>query len=144
MRNSKAFTLLEMLIVIAIISILFLAMGININSLQNEARISKATADIKTVQIAVEAYYKNYMYDFPPEEDYQAVLLEVSPRVLEGNLIDPFGETSASLYKYKLSANGNYYVIYSLGVRRAGVASVSDGGKVASQGDPVWVSNGHL
>lgn len=119
-------------------------MGINVSSLQHEANISRSHGDLKTLQIALEAYYKNYMYEFPEEASYQTTLLEANPRVLEGNLIDPFGETNISLYFYKLSPNGLYYVLYSSGISRRGKASVNDQGVVTLTRDPVWVSNGHL
>jgi len=144
MLKKKAFTLIDLLIIIAVIFIIFSAMGINIRSLQNEAKISKVVADIKTLQIAVETYYKNFMYEFPPEENYQSVLLEMNPRVLETNLIDPFGKTSTSLYRYKLSQSNNYYVIYSVGLRRTGDPRINDNGTVVPEGSPIWVSNGHL
>jgi len=142
-RNRKGFTLVEILIVITIIAIVFLAMAINISGLQNEARISRIRADLKTLQLAIESYYKNYMYVFPPVENYQTVLLDATPRVLESNLIDPFGATTSSLYAYDLSPGGAYFIIYSRGMGGGGEARVDDSGTVSVAGSPVWVSNGH-
>ena len=144
MRKKRGFTLIEVLIVIAIISIIFAAMVVNISGFQNEAKISRAMGDLKTLQLALEAYYKNYMYEFPPEENYQRTLIEAVPRVLEGNLIDPFGKDNSSLYLYKLSLNGTYYVLYSPGISHLGNAKVDDRGTVGLSWGPVWVSNGHL
>ncbi len=142
--SRKGFTLIEMLIVIAIISIIFASMAINIKGLQNEARVSKARGDLKTLQIALESYYKNYMYEFPPVDNYQRELIEAIPMVLEGNLIDPFGKTCTSQYIYKLSPNEDYYIMYSIGISGRGDAAVSSGGHLNIGADPVWVSNGNL
>ncbi len=144
MKKQKGFTIIEMLIVIAIISIIFSAMRINITGLQNEAKTSKARADLKTLQLAIESYYKNYMYEFPPKRNCQRVLLEATPRILEANVIDPFGGTTISQYIYDLSPNETYYVIYSLGIGSRGEALVSNDGVVELSWNPVWVSNGHL
>ena len=144
MRRRRGFTIIEILIVIMIIAIIFTAMGINISSLQREANISRVKADLKTLQLAVESYYKNYMYVFPPEGEYQTILIEATPRILEGNQIDPFGETTSTLYRYKLSPNGSYYVIYSLGMGRSGKAAVSDDGVLSESGGPILISNGVL
>jgi general secretion pathway protein G len=143
MRRRRGFTIIEILIVIMIIAIIFTAMGINISSLQREANMSRIRADLKTLQLAVESYYKNYMYVFPPVNDYQTILIDATPRILEGNQIDPFGETTSTLYAYNLSPNGSYFVIYSPGAGGSGKASVSDDGIVSVSGRPIWVSNGH-
>jgi type II secretory pathway pseudopilin PulG len=143
LNKRSAFTFLETLIVLAIVTIIFTAMGMNVRSLQNEAKISKAVADLKLLQVAIESYYKNYMYEFPPAQNYQNELYDAIPRILEGNLIDPFGPTTISLYSYSFSQNKSYYVIYSLGVKRKGYAVVDDGGAVSLSGDPIWISNGH-
>jgi prepilin-type N-terminal cleavage/methylation domain-containing protein len=144
MKIRRAFTILELLIVIAIITIIFSAMAINVTSLQNEAKISRAQGDLKTLQIAIESYYKNYMYEFPAEDNYQRTLLESTPRVLESNLIDCFGATSISLYKYTLSPNGSYYIVHSLGISRRGEARVGNAGIISVERDPIWATNGHL
>jgi len=144
MRKRAGFTLLEIILVIVIISIIFTAMGISISSLQNEARVSVVNADLKELQLAIESYYKNYMYEFPPMLDYQRILLDATPRILNRNLIDPFGDTPASLYVYALSPNETYYVIYSLGVRRRGRAAVSDDGDLMTSGNPILITNGRL
>lgn len=142
MRKRRGFTLIEVLLVIMIISIIFTAMGINITSLQNEARASKAVADLKLLQLAIESYYKNYMYQYPPVDGYQSELLDAIPRILEQNLFDPFGVSIASFYVYSLSPNMDYYVAYSLGIGGHGSAFVGDDGGLRSSGGAICITNG--
>ncbi|MFA4858158.1 MAG: prepilin-type N-terminal cleavage/methylation domain-containing protein, partial [Candidatus Margulisiibacteriota bacterium] len=85
----KGFTIVEVLIVIAIIAILLNLMMLSVKGFQNEARVSHVRADLRTLQIAIEAYSKNH-FTYPPVENYQTVLLAEPSRVLDENLLDPF------------------------------------------------------
>lgn len=142
--KKKGFTLIEILIVIMIIAIILTFMGISVKGMQIEANISKTKGDLRTVQLAIEAYYKNHDNAFPPEENYQRTLLLVNPRVLQGNMFDPFAKSINEQYIYKLSPNTHYFVIYSLGMWRRGEASVSDSGEVTKNKSAICVTNGKI
>jgi len=144
MRSEKGFTLVEILIVIVVIAAIFSFMGITVSGMQNEAKTSKARADIRTIQVAVEAYHKNNGHSFPAEENYQRILLDASPRILPSNMFDPFAKVINTQYQYKLSPNGKYYAIYSLGIWRRGEVSVSDSGNVTITNEAIYVTNGKI
>ena len=55
----KGFTLIELMIVIVIISILIGAALPRFKGMQDEANQTKAQAELRTMQIAVESYYIN-------------------------------------------------------------------------------------
>ena len=156
MKKSKGFTLIELLIVMAVIAILIAIAIPSFRGMQNEARKTKAQGDVRVIKIAVESYYKNHNNIYPTDSGaaiaYQTELMSVSPRILESNLYDPFGDSSTTPYVYALSVAGSpstakYYIIYSVGPGGAGTASVDNNGLVTvSTGDAgaVWESNGHL
>jgi prepilin-type N-terminal cleavage/methylation domain-containing protein len=144
----KAFTLIELLIVMAVIAILIAIAIPSFRGMQNEARKTKAQGDVRVIKIAVESYYKNHSNQYPAEASYQTTLLAASPRILESNLYDPFGATSTTPYVYSLStgdpATAQYYMIYSVGPAATGIAAVSNSGIVTASGEAIWESNGRL
>ena len=57
MKNKKGFTLLELLIVIAIIGILTALATVSYSSAQKKARDAQRKSDLKAIQNAMEQYY---------------------------------------------------------------------------------------
>jgi len=66
--TSRAFTLIELLIVIAIITILALIAVPNFLESQTRAKVSRAQADMRSIATAVEAYAVDYG-TIPPDSD---------------------------------------------------------------------------
>ncbi len=138
--RKKGLTIVEILIVLAIIAILSNWMVLSIKGFQNEARQSQVKADLKTLQVALEAYYKNNS-TYPDPANYQSLLVNASPRILESNLVDPFVTQVSSTYAFSLSSNRAYYVLYSVGLSMNGSVQINDEGKITASGSPIWVSN---
>ncbi|MBU0672470.1 MAG: hypothetical protein KJ732_05535 [Candidatus Margulisbacteria bacterium] len=47
------------------------------------------------------------------------------------------------MFTSKISANGNYYVVYSIGSGGIGVMTINDTGEVeVTTGSPIYISNG--
>ena len=65
MKRSKAFTLIELLIVMAVIAILIAIAIPSFRGMQTEARQTKAQGDTRVLKIAVESYYKNHTNTYP-------------------------------------------------------------------------------
>lgn len=148
MKKNKGFTLIELLIVIAIIVILMSIAVPSFKGMQIEARKTKVQGDLGTLQVAIEAYYKDYGYKYPAEANYQATLTGARPQMLSDVLSDPFGTTSTTEYAYSLSthdpATSYYYIVYSVGLNGNGTAAVSAAGIVTATNGAIWASNGHL
>ncbi len=148
MKKSKAFTLIELLIVMAVIAILIAIAIPSFRGMQNEARKTKAQGDVRVIKTAIESYYKNNGNLYPDVTNYQTTLKNASPTIMEANLYDPFIAGGSTPYSYALSggtpANSNYYVIWSVGPAGTGTAAVSAAGIVSAPGDAIWESNGHL
>jgi prepilin-type N-terminal cleavage/methylation domain-containing protein len=115
LRKSKAFTLIELLIVMAVIAILIAIAIPSFRGMQNEARKTRAQGDVRVIKTAIESYYKNHNNSYPAVAGYQTTLLNASPRILDSNLYDPFVAGGATPYAYALSGTGpsdsNYYII---------------------------------
>jgi general secretion pathway protein G len=138
--HKRGFTIIELLIVMAVIAIL-VSIGIpSFRAMQTEGWKTKAERDVVALKIAVEAYYKNHGA-FPGESGYQTTLLSEIPPMLESALDDPF--KPGTPYVYDLSPSGSYYVIYSVGPGAGGTMGVADTGSVTtSAGSPIYATNG--
>jgi len=148
MRKNYGLTLVELLIVMAVITIII---GIAIPSfrgMQDEARKVKAQGDLKVLKVAIESYYKNNGNQYPDRTNYQSLLRAALPMMVDRDLYDPFGSTSTTQYVYELSnddpATSHYYVLYSVGPAGGGQAIVDNNGTVTATGDAIWASNGHV
>lgn len=140
----KGFTLIELLIVIMVIAILIGIALPRFRGMQDEASTTKAAAELRTLQTGVESYFIHRTPHVYPVAGatWQTNLVNASPQIIGGALTDPFNGTNQ--YQYGLSANGRFYVIYSIGPDRAGgVTGISDAGAIqGTPGDDIYVSNG--
>ncbi len=139
----KGFTLIELLIVIMVIAILIGIALPRFRGMQDEASTTKAAAELRTLQTAVESYYiHRNPHIYPAAGGYQATLIAVTPQIIGAQLNDPF--SPGNVYSFSLSANGQYYVIWSIGADRAsGVTGVGNTGAITgAPGDDIYVSNG--
>ena len=120
MLNQKAFTIIELVIVI---SVLIILIGITIPSMrgmQQSGMIVKIKKELQTFQAAVESYYTNSSpnaYPMTPGSGSAVMganyLVTASPQIITSPLLDPYDPGYE--YWYFLSANGQYYVIASQG-----------------------------
>lgn len=140
--KSRGFTLIEVLIVIAILAILYSMAAANVMGMQTEAKIARAKGDLKTLKLAIDAYIKNNNA-CPKKDDYQYLLIRQSPNIVYGNLIDPFGTTMNTLYSFEISDNNENYVVYSIGPKKDGKAAIGNDGMVSISGTPLFETNGY-
>lgn len=75
-RKDQGFTLVEVMVVMAIIALLVTVVAINVWPSLNKANSQKASADIRILEQAVEMYRLDMM-DFPPESAGLEALVEV-------------------------------------------------------------------
>jgi general secretion pathway protein G len=134
----KGFTLVEIMIVVAIIGIIAGLAIPNVTRMRIVGNISKARGDLRALQTALENYYIHHNNTYPAS---LSLLTAATPRVIYSLPKDPFA--SANNYGYSLSSNGNYYVIYSVGQNVNGVAAVNDNGNVTETNSAfcIYVSN---
>jgi general secretion pathway protein G len=112
----------ELMVVIVIIGLLATVVAINVLPSQDRAMVTKAKADIATLEQAIETYRLDNL-DFP--DDLQALVaapptLASPDRYRPGGYVrrlpeDPWGEP----YRYRRpSAHGGQFDVYSLGADR--------------------------
>lgn len=108
MKNKKAFTVIELLMVIAIMGILLAVITLNFFNLQNQGKFAKTTADLRVVKIAIEAYAVKH-------NDFPATLPDV---LLDGTVLTILPTDSynpSDYFHYYLSPDHKYYALWSPG-----------------------------
>jgi hypothetical protein len=104
-------------------------------------KTTRAQGDLRVLKIAIESYYHNQGH-YPNEAKYQTLLLQASPQIVEEVLYDPFSKGGRSEYKYTLSKNKKYYIIYSKGKSGNDLAAIYDSGIVKAKKSVIWEGNG--
>lgn len=141
----KGFTLVELLIVIMVIAILIGIALPRFGGMRDEGNTTKAAAELRTLQAAVESWYMHRNpHTYPsPGSNWEAQLTTATPQILGSVLYDPFGASATTQYRY--ARNGAYYVIWSLGPNRTStITGISSTGTVtpSATDDDIFVSNG--
>lgn len=114
--NKKGFTLIELLVVISVIAILVGIAVPRFRGMQDEANTSKSNAEVRVLQTAIESFYMNSTPNVYPGTTTAICVDDLngaSPLIVGEVLYDPF--RSSAEYRYRLSSNGTYYVVYSYG-----------------------------
>ncbi len=135
--KKTGFTLIELLIVISVIAILMSIALPRFKGMQQEANIAKSKSDLRTLQSAVESYFIH-------NNAYPATLTALTtanPQIILTVPQDPFANAD---YGYALSANGSYFVVYSIGYTANGSAVIDNTGVVTQTNGAscIYASNG--
>jgi type II secretion system protein G len=142
MKRDGGFTLIEMMIVIVVIAILLGVMLPQFRGTQDEAAISRAKSELRTLATAIESYYIHNSNTLPTA---LSNLTTATPRIVTIIPDDPF-RASGTDYTYATDTNGVYYVVYSYGTDRAAdISGINTSGQMTESDNctqDVWVSNG--
>jgi len=140
--RKKGFTIIELLIVIAVIAILVGIALPRFKGMQDEGKIAQAKGELRTLQTAVESYYIHNSNAYPA--NINAALTAATPNIIGAvSPTDPFN--GANLYGYATAGTPvSYYVIYSIGPAGTGSAAVSATGVVTETvgASCIYVTNG--
>lgn len=119
-RYNRGFTLLEIIVVVAIIAILAAYIAPKVAGRVDDARISKAKSDIRVLESSLELY-KLDNFNYPSSEQGLEALVnrpsgENTRNWREGGYIkklnkDPWGND----YRYQFPGNNGEFDVYSLG-----------------------------
>ena len=115
-RNRVGFTLIEVLLVVAILIILAALAVVNVRQAYINARKNAARLDIKTISQTIDAYYLD-LGSYPPTLEALVTMPDglansskwSGPYLKDGLPADPWGNA------YKYSADGTSFVIASAG-----------------------------
>ncbi len=136
----KGFTILELLIVIAVITILIGIALPRFRGMQEEGFIAQAKGELRTLQTAVESFYIHNSNVYP--DTWPTDIEDAAPDIIGLNApTDPFNKGND--YGYVTGGtNDEYYVIYSVGPDGDGNAVITAGAIVEGNGDScIYVSN---
>jgi len=125
-KNQKAFSLIELLVVITIIGILSTVASVSLGSSREKARDAKRLSDIKQIQTSLEMYY-DAKRQYPEGGDIcitdtpgDYIKLDPSKKIESNGVIfmakiplDPL-DTGSSMYKYKRTSAKTYELLYQL------------------------------
>lgn len=140
----KGFTIIELLVVITVIAILVGIALPRFKGMQDEGNISKAKAELRTLQSAVESYYIHNSNAYPATgaAALQTALASAVPSIINYVPTDPFSSTGAD-YGYVLGGTNNkFYVIYSAGPAGNGSAVITSDAVVETNGSTcIYASN---
>lgn len=139
-KRRSAFTLIEMLIVIVVISILIGVLLPGFRGAQDEAAEQRARSELRTLATAIESYYIHNSNDLPAN---LTALITATPRIISKVPDDPF-RSGSNDYGYAEDSNGVYYVIWSYGGDRAAdiTGMDTDGTLAGVNDDDIFVTNG--
>jgi len=108
-NRSRAFTLIELLIVVAIIAILALIAVPNFLEAQTRAKVSRVKADLRNIRVGLEAYRvdsNEYPGVFPPDlMGERWAQLSTPVAYLTGGFVDPFGRKETESYPGAFDSN---------------------------------------
>ena len=117
--NKKAFTIIEILVIIAVIIILISLIVPRLRAMQDNGTLAKTKKETQIIASALESYYAfNLNHVYPPSTiTLQATyLINASPKVVGNIVYDPFVATGTTEYNYLSSLNGKYYIVFSAGL----------------------------
>lgn len=111
-RSVTGFTLIEMLIVIAVIVALASIILPSFKGMQEEGDMVGAKGEVNTIKTALESFYMHNSYQYP---SYLTQLLSAQPRIINEMPEDRFNRPNN--YNYQTPTTG-YYVVWSNGPDR--------------------------
>jgi prepilin-type N-terminal cleavage/methylation domain-containing protein len=148
-QREAGFTLIEMLIVIALIAVLVGIALPRLRAAQMEGDYAKAAGELRTLQAGVESYYIHNSRAYPNQATtvdttWQSNLTGATPQLIAAVLTDPFDPANEYRYATSAASNSEYYVVFSVGPdRTADITGISTAGAiVGGPDDDIYITNG--
>ena len=137
--NKKGFTLLELIIVIAVISILIAIALPRFKGMQDEGDIAKSKGELRTLQTAEESFY---IHNSPSYPSALSAVTTASPSIVTSIPTDPFSSSSGGYGYVRGGTNSKFYVIYSVGPGGNGSATITSDAVAETNGSScIYASN---
>lgn len=140
MLQRKGFTLIEILLVVAIIAFLVAILVPSIGNFGADAKDKATRADLNTLRSAVELYRINHG-TYPPQATWGTALTGETNRLIDRVPDDPYA-TGGADYLYKLDTTGRHtYVVYSIGTASGAVTATPGDDTCTITSGAIWVTN---
>jgi prepilin-type N-terminal cleavage/methylation domain-containing protein len=115
--GSQGFTLVELVIVMAVISLILSVVLPNLRGMQQEGQLTKAEAELDTLKTAITSYWRNNGNAYPA--NITNALTGATPTIITQVLTDPFKTDAVnSTYGYISGTDatfGDYFIVYTKG-----------------------------
>ncbi len=115
--GTKGFTLVELVIVMAVIAVILSVVIPNLRGMQQESQLTKVEGELNTLKTAVTSFWRNNANQYPA--NIYTALTTATPQLLPATLPDPFNTDAANATYGYLKGNdatfGDYFAIYSKG-----------------------------
>jgi len=116
-KSEKGFTLVELVIVMAVIAVILSVVIPNLRGMQNESQLTKAEGELNTLKTALTSYWRNNSNTYPA--NITTALTGASPQILAQVLNDPWvTDTTNNTYGYLTGTDatfGLYFAVYTKG-----------------------------
>ena len=125
-KNQKGFTLVELVIVMAVIAVILSVVIPNLRGMQAESQLTKSEGELNTLKTAITSYWRNNSNAYPA--DITTSLTNASPQIIPASLQDPFN-TASGTYGYTSGTDadfGDYFAVYTKGPKADTTAVVWD------------------
>jgi len=125
MHKNKAFTLLELLVVIGIIGVLLAFVTVGFSSAQKQGRDSRRKQDLASIQNAMEQYYAANNFVYPKTTNCTSPTCTAIATYFTGGSVPRDPLSTAQEYAFTVNALGTSYSVTAT-LEKGGVASVSN------------------
>jgi prepilin-type N-terminal cleavage/methylation domain-containing protein len=109
LQAEKGFTLIEILIVVAIIGILASVVLVGLGPVQKQGRDARRVSDLRQVQNGLELYF-NKNGSYPPTSDWASLKTALTGAAIGVSNV-PNDPRNSSPYVYQYASNGSSYVL---------------------------------
>lgn len=133
----QGFSTIELMTTLSIIAILGTTMMPSYMAMQQEAKITRASAEVKTIQNLVEKY-QTAKGTLPVSLD--ALALDEDTDLVNQDFTDPFSGTKYKLIQGTTEAGKPYYIVYSVGINGQ-PSFIREGSKLIVNNDEIVASN---
>lgn len=117
LNQRKGFSLVELVIVMAVIALILSIAIPNFRAMQQEGSLTKVEGDLDTLKVAITSYWRNNTQSYPA--NIHSALTGATPSVITKVLADPWTTDSTnSTYGFTKGTDatfGEYFFIYTKG-----------------------------
>ena len=145
--TNKGFTLVELVIVMAVIALILSVVIPNLRGMQQEGQLTKAESELQTLKTAVTSYWRNNGNAYPA--NIAAALTGATPNIISNVLPDPWVTDAVNnTYGYATGNDatfGDYFIIYTKGPKADSAPAFDAAGqRVTYTGSGRVVSNAQV
>lgn len=117
LTNKKGFSLVELVIVMAVIALILSIAIPNFRAMQQEGSLTKVEGDLDTLKVAITSYWRNNSQAYPA--NVHTALTGATPSVITKVLTDPWlTDSTNATYGFTKGTDatyGDYFFIYTKG-----------------------------